>query len=230
MKKQYLYIAGGAVVLVLVYLWYRNQQNNAATNTQDTLGTPDTQEQSDYATLAGMLQQQQAQEQGDIQSVQQALAQVPGQITQATAGFVSSTQETSDIQGVTSSQQTLAQQIAASQQQLASALSAVSGQISAAAGSAPSVAPAAAPAPSTAAVSSQHPGVSLNTALHTVEGIAGPSAMAFLNGILSGASPYHKVQGTTQKGGLSQTGTYVRAGHPTYFAFSQNGILHVRQA
>ena len=42
--------------------------------------------------------------------------------------------------------------------------------------------------------------------------------------------PYRKVAGTTQKGGLAQTGTYVRAGHPTYFAFSQNGILHVRQA
>jgi len=71
----------------------------------------------------------------------------------------------------------------------------------------------------------------LESALLTATGLSGGSAQAFLGGILSGSSPFHKVAGTTQKGGLAQTGTYVKAGsNVKYFAFSQGGVLHVRQA
>lgn len=68
-------------------------------------------------------------------------------------------------------------------------------------------------------------------ALSTSAGIAGDSARSFLAGITAGHNPYNKVKGSTQKGGLAQTGTYVRPGSNTvYYAWSQGGTLHVRQA
>ena len=72
---------------------------------------------------------------------------------------------------------------------------------------------------------------SLQQQLLTKQGIAGGSALSFLKGLLAGGSPYHKLANTTQKGGLPQTGTYVRAGSPTYFVWGTSTTgYHVRQA
>jgi len=74
------------------------------------------------------------------------------------------------------------------------------------------------------------PGELLQDALYTPEGISGNSAQASLKGILSGKHPYHRLAGSTQKRGSAQTGTYVKPGGPTYFMFSQGGVLHVRES
>lgn len=72
-KKTLLYVGGGAALLVIfLYLRARSAASSGAT---DTTGTTDTQEASDYAQLAGMLQQEQAQEQSDFSSLQSAETQ-----------------------------------------------------------------------------------------------------------------------------------------------------------
>lgn len=94
MNRKQLLIGGGvAVALIVAYIWYRNHQAGAASSggaPVDSTGATSSQEASDYATLAGMLQQQQAQEASDFASVQSA-----------EAGFVSAAQEQADIGNVT---------------------------------------------------------------------------------------------------------------------------------
>lgn len=85
MNKTTLFIIGGGVLLVLVYLYYRNSQNNAAQqaaannnanaqqNPPDTIGTSYDQGASDYATLAGDIQQTQATQENDFLRLQRRI-------------------------------------------------------------------------------------------------------------------------------------------------------------
>ena len=63
-RKTWLIGGGGLLVLFLLYRWYANQQAAASSTTAatgaDTTGTTSTQEASDYASLAGAIQQDEA--------------------------------------------------------------------------------------------------------------------------------------------------------------------------
>lgn len=76
-QKQIAMIAGGALVLILLYRWYQGRQTTAATGT----ATPATDTAaSDYASLAG-------QEQGDVATLQNQNAGVLAQETGDVAGL-----------------------------------------------------------------------------------------------------------------------------------------------
>jgi hypothetical protein len=86
--------------------------------------------------------------------------------------------------------------------------------------------PVAQPSPSVPAALSP---AQLASALLTSAGVAGAQAQTYLSGLLSGG--YKKVTGTSQTGGLAQTGTYTHSGGPTYYVWgTSTSGLHIRQA
>lgn len=88
MNKKYLMYGGGALLLILAYMYYRSQSAGSG-STSDTLGTPSDQEAADYAGLAGDLQQQGAQEASDVSSLQGQMQQLADTIAGLTGGTTS---------------------------------------------------------------------------------------------------------------------------------------------
>lgn len=87
LDKKTLFIIGGGLLLVLVYMYYKSSQANSASSSTtpsgasnvnpsapDTIGGTYDQAASDYASLAGDIQQSQVTEQTDVQRLQRALA------------------------------------------------------------------------------------------------------------------------------------------------------------
>lgn len=109
LDRKQLMIGGAGLALVLAFLWWRSRQQQAtvAGAPTDTVGTTSGQEQSDYATLAGMLQQQQAQEAGDIGTLQGNINTLSGQETSDIAGI------TGTVSGLNATIDTLTKQLAA---------------------------------------------------------------------------------------------------------------------
>ncbi len=97
MNKKTLLIGGGAVAILLVFLYMRSR-SSAGSAPVDTTGTAQDQAANDYATLAGMLQQQQGQEASDV-------AALGGQIATDTGNWQGSLalaqgQEQADVAGL----------------------------------------------------------------------------------------------------------------------------------
>lgn len=120
-QKQIAMIAGGALVLILLYRWYTGSRNQAATGTS----TPATDTAaSDYASLAG-------QEQGDVAALQGQNADL---LTQEQGDVSGLTTAIGDLAGVVSSindsitgQQSQIASIAAGQTKIDRALTATIG-------------------------------------------------------------------------------------------------------
>jgi hypothetical protein len=226
-QKKALMIGGGVVGAYLVYKLYQNHAANTASTASSGALAPNATTSSDpyssqYAALSG-------QEQSDAAALQGQNAQLASDL-QALAG-----RQSTDETALGNLPTTIQSQLSGWLSQLgftptpaqsptlpiATVAPLAQGQVSL--GGTQGLT-------NTVHGTTVSPGVALNNALHTVMGISGQSAQAFLSGILSGSNPYHKVAGTTQSGGLAATGTYVRKGAPTYFAFSDSGVLHIRQA
>lgn len=84
-------IAGGAILLYLLYRWYQGQQANSTAATGVGVPATDT-AASDYASLAG-------QEQGDVASLQDQLSGLTGQESSDVAALQA--QESGDVSGLT---------------------------------------------------------------------------------------------------------------------------------
>jgi hypothetical protein len=234
-EQRQMLIVGG--VAVGGFLLYRMYQNNAAAQQQSSgqTATTGSGSASDYAALAG-------QEQSDAASLQAQNAQLANELNTLTG------QETTDIAGVTKTltglDTTLTDQQHAFDAYQASEAQTVAGLASGEQSTNGLISSLSAKIAALEQGRSQRPGVKTKTqtsearkdalqarhrALTGSQGLTGKSAAAFLHGITSGASPYKKKRGTTQKGGASQTGVYTRRGHPSYRVSSHHGTLVVHQ-
>jgi hypothetical protein len=88
-------VAGGAIILYLIWRWYQGQQQNATAATGQSVPATDT-AASDYASLAG-------QEQGDVATLQTQLSGLTGQEQSDVAALQG------DISGLTGNIDTLGQ-------------------------------------------------------------------------------------------------------------------------
>lgn len=124
-QRTILIIAGGALVLLLIYRWYQNQNQSSGASTASGTSTGADPSSSDYASLAGQeqsdvanLQQQNAQllsqEQSDVSSlgadIQQGQATEQGDVGGLTAGLSA---VTSTLDQVVQQAQNAAQQVLA---------------------------------------------------------------------------------------------------------------------
>jgi hypothetical protein len=119
-QKQIALIAGGLVLLYLVYRWY---SGNQASSTTTGAAAPDT-SSGDYASLAG-------QEQSDMAALQGQNSQLLAQEQSDVSGLTG--QEQGDVSGLTAAfggYTDQLQQILANEQSLAGAQSTIGGQIS----------------------------------------------------------------------------------------------------
>jgi len=200
-NKKWLLYGGGALVLVALYLWYRNYEANAAassSDTSDSTGVTADQEASDYANLATALQQDEA----NISALQTAQAN----------STVASTTPTPD---------------ATETSILADLTSIMAGQAAEPA-TAPA-APAAAPAPVvnvyTAAPNGSTPTPSSSGAVAAVSHAPSgtPSVLGQTQTVIAQIENltkqgFRKISGTTQAGASPYTGTYVK-GTVKYFVW-----------
>lgn len=118
MNKKYLYI-GGAALLVLAYLWYRNQSSGSSSQVPDTTGTvtPDT-SGSGFSDLSGGLASQSAQEASDVAGINSQLGTLASTVqglaaTQANTPAPAPVDDSSEFASLSTSIEDLASEYAA---------------------------------------------------------------------------------------------------------------------
>lgn len=205
-KKQRLWIYGGAglVGVFLLYRWYAAKSAAAATSATAAQDQGGNLTPADFATLSG-------QEQGDVAALQNEIAGLFSS-SSATTPTATDTGGGVDLSGITDTLSQILNKVSAGQ----IAPPASTNGAGAAAVNTPIGPPAAASTPKPAAPTIQ----SGSWAPATV-----PQQIQLLL-----AQGFHKIAGTTQKGGLGQTGTYVKGGSK-YFVWGTSATgLQIRKA
>lgn len=208
-QRMYAYLGGGALLLFLIYRHFAGASASSAGGT--IAPSADTSGGAQYAGLAGQEQSDiaglQAQEQSDVQTLMSTLGQ-------------NAATEQSDYQTVTGNEQ-------ASQ-------TAIQGLITSLAGSVLGLGQSVAQLTAARNVPAAASGATQTNRPPTGGGGSGPlnpasaSPLQQVQWLL--ATGYHKVSGTTQQGGLAQTGTYVNGGNRYFVYGTQQTGLHVRKA
>lgn len=223
-KRQRTYVIVGAGALLL-YLLYRHyvQANTAQTAASTSAMPADTTGAAQYAGLAGQEQSDiaglQAQEQSDVQNLVSTMGQ---NVADQQAGLTTlQGQEQTDnanLQGLISG---LGSTIAGLGSQLAGVVAAHNVPAAASGSSQTSRTPGGGVV--SGKISDPGPWVAVNNPV-----VTGQAALAQVWNMVSGG--FKRLPGTQQKGGLAQTGTYVKGGQKFFVYGTQATGLHVRKS